>query len=296
MSENEQKAGCVDVLRDVIRWAESRCPCHEETPDPCTLCDATVASGTCKAVDATFPRKLLGDMRAALEAAALSPARSGEADAWLVTWQGGPGKRRGKAFYNAEEAREYFEWRDTPSNEARIEPLYLAPRNESSGVSPGGGRVSCCVQHPEDFPCYVCYPDRYPLPTAAVPETYATTTLTLPAPQDSVRVGDGAFRAEIERIAGDFVPDHDRDAPLALAEMRDALNNAIANIPTTPAPAAGADGEDRKMLREVLEDLDYSSWECPKCGHSEDCATMDAAYMLRHYLSDGAGQSAGGGR
>lgn len=36
-----------------------------------------------------------------------------------------------------------------------------------------------------------------------------------------------AFRGRVEQIAGDFVPDHDRDAPAALEEMRAALQAAL---------------------------------------------------------------------
>jgi hypothetical protein len=37
------------------------------------------------------------------------------------------------------------------------------------------------------------------------------------------------LRAKIARIAGDFVPDRDADAPLALQEMREALMALVEN-------------------------------------------------------------------
>lgn len=53
------------VLRDVLRWAESRCPCHEEQPNPCPLCGASVENlEPCKSAENTLPRRLLGDIRA----------------------------------------------------------------------------------------------------------------------------------------------------------------------------------------------------------------------------------------
>ena len=70
----------IEVLRKVIHWAESRCPCKEETPDPCTLCGATVAEGTCKAVESIFPRDLLRDLRDALSAR----ASAGEGGEWVM--------------------------------------------------------------------------------------------------------------------------------------------------------------------------------------------------------------------
>lgn len=60
----------VEALRDVRRWAASKCPCKDETPDPCTLCGATVASGACRSVESIFPAALLAQLDAALAEAA----------------------------------------------------------------------------------------------------------------------------------------------------------------------------------------------------------------------------------
>jgi hypothetical protein len=58
------------TLASVKTWAEQRCPCHEETPNPCPLCGASVENlEACKAVDQTFPRDIKRDIFAALAAA-----------------------------------------------------------------------------------------------------------------------------------------------------------------------------------------------------------------------------------
>ena len=38
-----------------------------------------------------------------------------------------------------------------------------------------------------------------------------------------------SFRAELERIANDYIPDNDGQAPLALGEMREAIQYLLAN-------------------------------------------------------------------
>lgn len=43
----------------VQRWAQQRCPCRNEEPNPCPLCGASVENlEACKAVDETFPPHL----------------------------------------------------------------------------------------------------------------------------------------------------------------------------------------------------------------------------------------------
>jgi hypothetical protein len=55
------------ALKDVEWWAQQKCPCHEETPNPCPLCGASVENlEACKAVESVFPRELLKQVRAAL--------------------------------------------------------------------------------------------------------------------------------------------------------------------------------------------------------------------------------------
>lgn len=53
-----------NLLADVLRWAEARCPCHNETPNPCPLCGASVENlEPCKSAENTLPRDLLDRLR-----------------------------------------------------------------------------------------------------------------------------------------------------------------------------------------------------------------------------------------
>lgn len=62
----KSEAALIASQRKLINWAESKCPCRDETPDPCPLCGATVAAGACMAVESTIPPHLLREMRDAL--------------------------------------------------------------------------------------------------------------------------------------------------------------------------------------------------------------------------------------
>jgi len=73
-------------------------------------------------------------------------------------------------------------------------------------------------------------------------------------------------------------------AMLAAAPQKEAQPEAKA------APVA--DG-DRKMLVEILADLDLTYWNCERCGYAESTSTMDVAYMLRDYLADHPSPEAG---
>lgn len=44
---------------------------------------------------------------------------------------------------------------------------------------------------------------------------------------DDLRRDVQNYRCEIKRIANDYIPDSDKDAPLALQEMRDALKSLL---------------------------------------------------------------------
>ena len=54
------------TLEAVLTWAQQRCPCNEEKPDPCPLCDATVENGVCLSAEKTIPPALLRRIRLAL--------------------------------------------------------------------------------------------------------------------------------------------------------------------------------------------------------------------------------------
>jgi hypothetical protein len=63
MAENSTEA----VLREVLTWADQRCPCANERPNPCPLCGASVENlEPCKSAENTLPRSLLDRIRAAL--------------------------------------------------------------------------------------------------------------------------------------------------------------------------------------------------------------------------------------
>ncbi|RFZ89394.1 hypothetical protein D0Y60_01830 [Shinella sp. WSJ-2] len=62
------RRNCVsrDVVNSVLTWAEQRCPCHNEQPNPCPLCGASVENlEPCKSAENTIPRHLLADLRRA---------------------------------------------------------------------------------------------------------------------------------------------------------------------------------------------------------------------------------------
>ncbi|CAB3870902.1 hypothetical protein [Achromobacter deleyi] len=62
--------------------------------------------------------------------------------------------------------------------------------------------------------------------------------------------------------------------------MRD-HDAALASAPEAPTT-------DRAMLQSVLQDLEKSESVCPRCGHSDSCADMDVAYMIRDHLKGDA--------
>ncbi len=56
-----------DLVGRFVRWANMKCPCENEQPNPCTLCGASVENlEPCKAADLTLPRDPLERARAAL--------------------------------------------------------------------------------------------------------------------------------------------------------------------------------------------------------------------------------------
>jgi len=62
----------VERLRALLSAASSsadrNCPCHEETPDPCPKCGASVENlEACRAGELTLPVGVYGQIRAALE-------------------------------------------------------------------------------------------------------------------------------------------------------------------------------------------------------------------------------------
>jgi len=55
-----------ETVGKVLTWAEQRCPCHNDEPNPCPLCGASVENlEACKSAENTIPASLLADLRTA---------------------------------------------------------------------------------------------------------------------------------------------------------------------------------------------------------------------------------------
>jgi len=283
MSENEQKAGCVEdedgLPVGYAAWYNAR-----YNGQPCdTQRDHACEAAWRAAIDFTV---------AALEAAALSPARSGEAElaafdaGWrvCVEWtrdrddlladMDSPAYRRDRI------AALKGKYRGRLSSSAELladreQDEVIAPRNESSGVSPGGDRrVLVDALENLDNSAWECPRCGHTDDCATMDVAHMIRQhLATPAPQDSVRVGDGM--RELAANTG----------TLAVAAF---LTGELA----TPAPAAGADGlrdtrkvctcEGRQSCGVLAGNQLGDLWRCA-LGHEN------------RPLSDGAGQSSGGG-
>lgn len=63
--EVERLRSAEKVVLDLLRWANAKCPCENEQPNPCPLCGASVENlEVCKAADNTLPPSLLRAARA----------------------------------------------------------------------------------------------------------------------------------------------------------------------------------------------------------------------------------------
>jgi len=342
MSENEQKAGCVDGL-EIFEDGYGQ-----------VVLSITAPNGDSAAFivpDVSVRGQALLSYRAALEAAALSPARSGEAVGYVYSEVQDDGTRIKHAALQGKHAQTL----------ANGTPLYAAPRNESSGVSPGGGEDN--------------FISRW---SKAIREMPMGAT---PAPQDSVRVGGGRRALILAKVEGyelgrnqasDFAkatdpvlaqsirlnwhsdlpptcgdcggrgfqtgwvrtheddgyeverdcptcdaagvivgPFRDKTAPFVASEygMGDLTVRQLTEMgysvhvepATTPAPAAGADGRDLETVEPselTLTDVWVYHRDRSLSGTLAFDASNRHAFMARaihRALSDGAGQSAGGG-
>jgi len=136
------------------------------------------------------------------------------------------------------------------------------------------------------------------LPAEALATLASQILAATPAPQDSVRVGDG-MRAALVQLADECDGLEGLGSGVIATRIRAILR-------TTPAPAAGADGE--SMEKRLADALDCF-WN-PAIGAAHDSGSSDviavvgaiaqgfgamAQRLREHALSDGAGQSAGGG-
>jgi len=298
---NEQKAGCVDVLREMLEGARHGVENWERY-------------GTLLAADdLANARKRVAALEYALEAAALSPARSGEAECHdcmeligerdyreevidkILCEVLGPDRHEWSSAYGYADA--------ILDVQERIRALgVIAPRNESSGVSPGGGEEK-----------YAMAANTGPLAAAALLSAELEAT---PAPQDSVRVGDSlAIEQDVLLELADRLQKA-RRVPQTAADNRISPTQTL----TTPAPAAAADGEcpmcpvEIRNLAAVAHNFVVN---VEKLGRQGDIAELRRAVERvqplsdRHFanrahshpnpgeprapISDGAGQSAGGG-
>jgi hypothetical protein len=69
------------ALGAILHWADRKCPCENEEPNPCPLCGASVENlEACKAADKTLPPRLLADIRLALSS---PPSPGAMPVAWL---------------------------------------------------------------------------------------------------------------------------------------------------------------------------------------------------------------------
>jgi hypothetical protein len=72
-----------NILRSAViatlRWAEQRCPCRNEKPDPCPLCGASAkpGGGPCLSAENTIPLYLLHELWRAARVAEREPIVSG---------------------------------------------------------------------------------------------------------------------------------------------------------------------------------------------------------------------------
>jgi hypothetical protein len=64
---SERASAALKALKAVYHWADSRCPCHNDEPNPCPLCGASVENlQACKSVESIFPANVLSDVRSAI--------------------------------------------------------------------------------------------------------------------------------------------------------------------------------------------------------------------------------------
>jgi hypothetical protein len=69
------KTSVTNALLMVLDWAERRCPCHDEKPDPCPLCGASakLGGGHCMSAENTLPKHILSELRAVRHLARTRP-------------------------------------------------------------------------------------------------------------------------------------------------------------------------------------------------------------------------------
>lgn len=66
MEVQKREQALLKVIRNVLTWAEQRCPCHNDEPKICPLCLADAAKDACMSAENTIPRHLLTELRSCL--------------------------------------------------------------------------------------------------------------------------------------------------------------------------------------------------------------------------------------
>lgn len=66
MEVQKREQALLKVVRNVLTWAEQRCPCHNDEPKICPLCLADAAKDACMSAENTIPKHLLTELRQAL--------------------------------------------------------------------------------------------------------------------------------------------------------------------------------------------------------------------------------------
>ena len=80
-------------------------------------------------------------------------------------------------------------------------------------------------------------------------------------------------------------PGHTNTAGYATPHMMRAALESLASRKVAVPDVVDEPAYDREALVYLMRAFYSESWQCPKCGHEEDTATMDSAYFLRDYLA-----------
>jgi hypothetical protein len=85
----------------------------------------------------------------------------------------------------------------------------LQASHSGNGEHRNKAQVSCTFDHPADFPCAICYPNRWPIPTAAAPQTGVATNIIVGAAPQSAQAPGGEAVAWLptEDSDGDWYAD-----------------------------------------------------------------------------------------
>ena len=75
------------------------------------------------------------------------------------------------------------------------------------------------------------------------------------------------------------------DLPACIKRQRDEYRQGLIDaLPVKPADTLGPGTSDRQMLTTLNYEMEHSTYECEKCGASDELKTLDIASMLRDHL------------